>query len=493
MLKRQIPCLALLAVLVTGCPHNQYIVELTPRENAIERKLVFYREDGTDTNGAPNYNGFSPDELRAIRKCYPKDGVTQEGERHTAVGEFASAMPQDVGGAGSYTMLSNSLGSAAFYVERFRGSDDIAAKIQKHLKVADRLVDYIIGWSQKELGSERHYQDLRRFLDGDFRRDVRNLSLHGWMVQTSVTTRSLASEEFAVRFGQYLIERGYFKMEDVADLFRSSMENDSRPLMRLVQQLVAQKLKIPKSKPMPQSLAFLADANKAGKSWEDYLATTTEYRVKLRHWQMQKMTSEAGMLGQRITEFLRGQASTNGAVAPKLPGKPEPSEVANELLAQLIEFEIFRIDDHLTVRLRLPIAPAHTNGKWDEAGKQVVWESDLEERTNSVRLPAFCYASWVGVDEEFQKAHLGQVLIKGDDFLQYCLWRGGLDEQRGKEWDAALKSLQPGEGLRQKVEAFRFSGEGAPQNPPSQSGGSSDFPRQLLKTALESKSQADAK
>ena len=167
--------------------------------------------------------------------------------------------------------------------------------------------------------------------------------------------------------------------------------------------------------------------------------------------------------------------------------------MADELLAQLIEFDILRTDDHLTVRLRLPLAPTHTNGKWDEAGKQVVWESDLEGRTNSVRLPAFCYASWMGVDEEFQKAHLGKVILKGDEFLQYCLWRGGLDAQRGKEWDGLLAELQPGEKLQQKVEAFRFSGEGAVQTPQMQNAGTSDFPRQLLKTALELKPQVDAK
>ncbi len=494
MRKSQVLFLAVLAVLVTGCPHNQYLVELTPHGKVMDRKLVFYCEDGTDTNGAPNYRDFPAAELRAIRKYYPKDSVKQEGQRHIAEGEFAGAMPDDVGGAGSYTMLSNNLGSVAFYVERFRGDDDIGARIQKHLKAADQLVDYIMGWAHKELGGERHYQDLRRFLDGDFRRDVRNLSLHGWMVQTQMTTRAPAPEEFAVRFGQYLLERGYFKMEDVADIVRGLTEGDSRPLMRGIQELVAQKLRIPKSKPMPQSLAFLADADKAGKSWVDYLATTAEYRVKLRHWQMQKATTEAELLGQKIAGFMRGGSQTNGAAAANPPARPEPSEVANELAEQLIEFNFMGTDDHLVVKLSLPSAPTHTNGKWDESRKQVVWESDLGERTNSIQLPAFCYASWVGVDEEFQRAHLGKVILKGDDFLQYCLWRGGLDEKRAREWDALLAALQPGDGLQRKVEGFRFSGEGAgaprARNPQSQSEGSSEFPRQLIKTALEAKPQA---
>jgi hypothetical protein len=147
------------------------------------------------------------------------------------------------------------------------------------------------------------------------------------------------------------------------------------------------------------------------------------------------------------------------------------------------------------VKLSLPSAPTYTNGKWDESSKQVIWESDLQERTNSVRLPAFCYASWVEVNEEFQRAHLGKVILKGDEFLQYCLWRGGLDEKRAREWDALLAVLRPGEGLQQQVAGFRFSGEGAggASHQQSQSGGSSDFPRQLIKTALEAKPQGSDK
>jgi len=56
-----------MALVVTGCPHNQYIVQLKPQGNSIERTLVFYREDGVNTNtGAPNYQPFEAGELAAI-------------------------------------------------------------------------------------------------------------------------------------------------------------------------------------------------------------------------------------------------------------------------------------------------------------------------------------------------------------------------------------------------------------------------------------------
>jgi hypothetical protein len=93
----------------------------------------------------------------------------------------------------------------------------------------------------------------------------------------------------------------------------------------------------------------------------------------------------------------------------------------------------------------------------------------------------------VQADEEFQKAHLGKVLLTGDELTQYCLWRSGQDAQHGGEWDAFLARLKPGTGLKEKLDAFRFSGEpnqvetNDQQNIPIPSA----YPRELLKNALK--------
>ncbi len=64
--------LAAMALVVTGCPHNQYLVQLKPQGDGIERTLVFYREDGVNTNtGAPNYQPFEAGELAAVTALYP--------------------------------------------------------------------------------------------------------------------------------------------------------------------------------------------------------------------------------------------------------------------------------------------------------------------------------------------------------------------------------------------------------------------------------------
>src|SRR4051812_34240033 len=128
MNKRFLLGLAVLAAFVTGCPKNQYIVELTPRENTVERKLIFYREDAANTNSSkPAYEQFPPGELAAITSVYAPGATLDKGGQHIATGVFAGALPSDVGGAGSYKNVVTSLGSAGCYLERFRGCDDLLA------------------------------------------------------------------------------------------------------------------------------------------------------------------------------------------------------------------------------------------------------------------------------------------------------------------------------------------------------------------------------
>ncbi len=456
--------LAAMALVVTGCPHNQYIVQLKPQGNHIERTLIFYREDGVNTNtGTPNYQ---PDaaELAAITALYPAQGLTNDGGRHVARGEFTGELPNDVGGAGAYTNLTTSLGEAGFYMERFRGNDDLAGMSERRFKAADRLADLMIGWSRMELGRERGYDKLRQFLDVDFRRDLKNLGAYCWEGQLVSGYKTNASEEFIVRFGQHLFERGYFKIGEIPGLFNDVLGNDTQALLCRIQRLVARKMGVPDTEPVPASLAFLADETTMNKSFDKYLAGTAQYRAKLKQWKVDKK------------------------LKPDTK-KPEPSEVVDDAVRNLVDefdFHLFGQPDHLAVRLSLPAAPVHSNGRWDVALKQVVWETDIEDRTNASHFPFSCYASWAQADQACQTEHFGKVVLTGDELTQYCLWRSSQDKQRGDEWDAFLADLQPGSELVKKLDAFRFPDE------PDQAGTNSQpkipspsvYPRELLKAAL---------
>ena len=455
--------LAATALVVTGCPHNQYFVELKPQGNTLERTLVFYREDGVNTNtGVPNYQPFETAELAAITAVYPAHGLTNEGQRYVARGEFANALPCDVGGAGAFIRLTNSLGEADFYGERFRGNDDLAGMTERRFQAADQLADLFIGWSRKELGQEPGYDKLRQFLDTDFRRDLKNLGAYCREGQLVGNYETNASEEFIVRFGQYLVEHGYLRMEEVPALFNDVYGNDPQALLRRIQRLVARKMGVPDTEPVPAALAFLADETTLEKSFAKYLADSDLYHARLKQWE------------------------EDSKLKPDLK-RPDPLEVAADVAGNLVEFDLFGQADHLTVRLSLASSPLHSNGRWDKTLKQVIWESDIEDRTNASHFPFFCYASWTQADRQFQKRHFGWMILAGDNLTRYCLWRGSLDQQDGDEWDAFVASLRPGQGLTGKIEAFKFTGESAPAATNSQPKvfSSSVYPRELLKAALK--------
>src|SRR5262249_37453555 len=139
----------------------------------------------------------------------------RQGERRIAKAEFAGAMPSDIGGAGSYQKFSTSLGSTSVYEERFRGNADWAARMEKRFNAAEQLTEHILGWSQMQFGGERGYKKLRRFLDTDFRHDLKNLSVYAWVFQDLSAGKEERQEDIAVRFGQYLVERGYLGLEDL--------------------------------------------------------------------------------------------------------------------------------------------------------------------------------------------------------------------------------------------------------------------------------------
>jgi hypothetical protein len=424
--------LAMLCALITGCPHNDYTVELKPTASGIERTLTFYRVDDGNSNGVLNYQEFPSNELAAITRVYPSGAVKQDGKRHVAKGEFAGLMPNDVGGVGTYTNFVTSLGGTGFYLERFRGDDDMADRVQKQFHAADRITDLVTGWTQTEFGRERGYKKLHKFLDEDFRRDLKNAGQYFQLGALANLSNTNTPEEFAARFIHYLFERGYLKLSDAPVWYRI-VENggDDSAVAHLLKQLAAEKMGIQAGEQLPKSFAILGDSTAMEKSWKKYLARTDLYRAKVKEWERKRKTE------------------------PKLE-QPKPFDVMNDLFAELLGGEWGGEPDHLTVKLALNRAPNHTNGKWQNG--HVVWEASLEENR---ALPAFCFASWSSPDAQFQKAHFGRVLLDGDELTQYCLWQSGLGGEQIHEWETFLTGLLPGEELKKNFEDFHFTAEPA--------------------------------
>jgi hypothetical protein len=454
--KRLLAPLALLSVLLTGCPRNEYLVELKPHGDSIERTLTYYRVDLGESNTVNSYQPFPTVEMGEINSLYPAGGITNEGERHTVRGMFANILPNDVGGVGAYTNLSTSLGSASFYVERFRGNDDLAGIAEKQRQAADHLTDLILGWSKSELGTQPGYEKLARFLNVDLRRDLKNLGAYWWEGNFAAGYSTNGAEEFMVRYGQYLVERGYLQIADLPALFRDITDKDGSKLSLLLQRLVARKMGVPDSQPPPPALAFLADGDAVGKSFENYLTNTDSYRASLNRWEEDKKTN---------------------------PDLPRPDPTADDA-RDLVDFNLFgNPNDRLSVRLLLPLAPTHSNGRWDEAHKQVLWDTNIVDRTNTSRLPLTCYASWAEPDASFQTSHFGKVALTGESLTSYCLWRSALKSEEAAQWETLLAGLKPGEHLSDTISNFRFSGE--PPSSVTNATSPSAFARELVTDALK--------
>jgi hypothetical protein len=426
-----LPFLVLLAVLVAGCPHNEYTVELKPTANGVERSLTFYRVDGSNSNGTPNYLAFPSNELAAITRVYPPGAVRPEGQQHIARGEFSGPLPKDVGGAGSFKNCITSLGEAGFYLERFRGNDDLAGPTEKRFHAADQIADLVIGWTKAEFGGERGYKKLRKFLDEDFRSDLKNAGLYFWVGQVGALNDTNAAEEFTARFSQYFLERGYLKLSDApraCSLFNN--ESGSAAARGLLKRLTAEKMEIPTNGLLPKALAIFDDSAAFENSWERYLARSSLYRAKLKDWNQKRKTDA------------------------KLEA-PKPINAADDLIADLFGNSGGE-SDHLTVKLTLNQAPNHTNGKWQDG--RVIWDASLDA---SRPLPALCYASWSQPDRQFQETHFGRVLLDGDELMQYCLWENGLSTDQAREWKTFLSGLQRDPELKKKLEAFRLVADGS--------------------------------
>lgn len=445
--------LAVLAFLVTGCPHNVYEVDLKPAGSVIERKLAYHREEGV----------FDKEEAARIAGLYSTNSATADRKNHTATGTFSNAMPNDIGGAGEYTNATTLLGEAGLYVERFRGTDDLVALQERRNKAASKMADLFMGWAGAELSQTQGYDQLRKFLDTDFRRDLQNFGQYMLASGSLDLSGTNYDSEAFVRIGQYFHERGYFTVGQFAQIVKPWSDSDDRGMMQLVQRLVARKMGVPDNAPIPAALDLLSDGTKASKSFEKYLAGTDDYKALLKKWEAEKKSS----------------TETN---------PPTPMDVAGEAMTELTEFDWGSTPDELTVRLSLSAPPVDSNGKWDEALHCVTWEAGLTDRgkTNAPHLPFLCYADWVKPNEDFQKAHIGRVGITNEALLEYTLWRGGLDPRRGTEWDSFLSNLKPGGAWWRTVDGFRFSGEPAtvPTNAPSKPL-ASDYPRQLLQKAVE--------
>ena len=426
---------ALLTViaLAAGCPKNQYVIEMKPSLESLERTLTCWREDGVTPDGTPNYIEFPREELARLSKTFAQQEVS--GKKHRFAGRFGPDLPNDVGGKGAYSVFPNTLGTSFVYLERFRGADDLHATIQERLDSSEQLANLFLGWSREALGREPGYDGLRRFLNSDFRNDLRNMALYSWLAGIAESRNPGALEEFGVRMGQFLAERGYWSARDLPTVLRSAQ--DTSVLLPLLQRFLASKLGVAPGRNVPPSLAFIAEPAALKASVEKFLQGTPEFRTRLKKWEADgKPENQA----------------------------PDPLEILTDPLGVMIQSPVGDGGDRLTLRLNLRTAPARTNGKWDEQSRQVTWEASIENQSPFRDLPMICHAQWSVPNADKQREHFGKPILTGRDLVDYCLWHKGLGPDHAREWDELISTLEPDTALA-RIQTFRFAPKKDRNNP----------------------------
>jgi len=440
-------------VMSPGCEENCYEIEITPRQNRLDREITFYRKDVKALDDGAVQTIYVPmpeDELSKASAPYRRQLATSDPNIHRYSGTFVGHTPGDVGGAGYHKYVSTQMGSASLYMERFRGNDDLSGQLIRSFKAADRLTDMLLGWLRSEIapyGTLNKYGRLMQFIDTKLRRDIKNLSVYMWTGKIRQAWETDGREDLAVRVLLYFCEREYLRPEQLPVLLRAVQAEGgglNARALEIVRDIVASKAGLDPSGPLDEPLAFLATPESLVGSMNAYLRTTAEYRALMAKWQRDKRQSP-----------------------DQAPSKaPEPTDALEMIVSDLIGIHPSGPGAaSVSVKLNLTVKPVYTNAEKAENQPAVYqWSSAISGRTSdrTSGLPPVCYAVWAEPDEQFQKAHFGKIVFHDEDLVEYCLWHLGLGDSERRQWDEFARSLAPDQDLLKRLEAFRFDNEKTP-------------------------------
>lgn len=433
--------LALVGLTAGGCTRDVYELKLEPGAKGLTRTLTVWNEPFTPTPNTPN-NRLKPEKLKPLGELYPERTTTDADIRQTFRGTFTEKMPADIGGSGTYESYDSPLGSAHWYVERFRGSDDFDAQLYDRRAAADRLADLVVGWFDLQLKDSPHKDAVHRTLHQDFRQDLRNVTAF-FLVSPSKTeapppadigppgNETLKAPEAhpLLRVGQYLIERGYFTPGELTALIAKEPGREAE-VLRFARRKLGRNLKLTEAE-ADKAFEFLTPSESTATSWRDYLRTTPEYTRLLNGWKKSKKPTE--------------------------PEQPDPLKVIEQLvMPTLIDPALLPTGDDVRVELKLPAMPYLTNGEYDKDDDTVRWRGTLNGA--GFGLPLLCTAAWSVPHEKFQVAHLGNVKLKGDKLAQFAALYHSLPKRLQAEYAEHLASLKPGEGLKDRISKFLPAG-----------------------------------
>lgn len=476
-----------------GCGHTVYDVDMTVEGNEVTRTISIGHTDGNrrgiftvavqdldpnsaaaqaKTSHAPasdNHDNATshatdssqtraatkPSERDTIAAIYKVDPNIAQPWKRT----FSGRTPNDVGGAGEVGFYQSDMGGAWIYIERFRGDADPAGTLQERLKSARTLASIVAGWARARLGGRKGFDKLGDYLDGDFPKDLQNLSLLTWTfgavremstgqarspstqpmerptkVEELVATLGMSSGQIdvAAMMAQYLIERRYIAIEDAPAAMRalsaSSTDDQNAAIKRLWRSFLTQKLNLSDTDLINHLASMFDRSEEVGQSFMKYVEDHEAYR-------------------EHVRRPADPNHSADRAASNPIDGDATPSGFVNLLIAKSftppgLNVLVLVMKDELRLALALPEAPVFTNGLWDANEGKVSWNTRIDGPLPDP-LPSICFAVWARPDEHSQKTRLGGVVLTGESLVKYCLWYAGLTGEEKQQWDAFMAAMKP--------------------------------------------------
>lgn len=418
-----------------GCVQNEYDIELTPRGEKLERRFRVKRVAND------SQEKVEADVARLAQEYGRKPPVANNEQRFAGI--FTGRMPNDVGGHGHFIRYESPLGAVAVYMERFRGSDDLAGLIERRKQAVDHAVALLIGWLDMELKDDARWPAYQKFLHETFRRDMYNISLHLFLTPPSDDLNEVndGQIELGLTVMHYLVEHEYLTPDEIPEwtrAFRASSEQDVDRLLQLCRNLILPRLD-DGTQPPPE-LKFLQTVPQLEESLLRYLKTTEEYGIARNTWLEKRQTDPDAE-------------------------EPDAFEILSDvMIAKNLEGLIQLGGDRLVLTLNLDRPAIYTNGDKVEDSTKLKWTE--KPLPNAEALSSRVYAVWDEPNELAQKLIFGRTALAEESLLQYCLWYRGLTDPERTAWDDFLATLQPGPKFKEQIEAFRFPGEPAETETP---------------------------
>ncbi|MCA9078078.1 MAG: hypothetical protein KDA93_23815 [Planctomycetaceae bacterium] len=410
----------------TGCPKTSYDVEMSTRHGKVERKIVV--SDERQPQGVDDAAKQATIEELLLSEAYGTPVERDNNRLLIAGGTFTSQLPNDIGGSGMVHVYRSSLGTLHVYLERFRGSDDLASQVDEITRASNELVDHAHEWVGRECKDPQIAARIHDYLESNGKQDLRNLGLFVWGIQvaSSNLTQENLFDDMLSRVMQYALERNYVELDDVPDLMRlDQLDNDASGLA-IVRRFSAR-----------------------------YLAINVDDIEQVFPAMKSRPTFESS-----IREVISDEQFAS-------------------LFHSVFRLRIFGNDD-ITVRFSLPQEPLWTNGKWVDEEKRLEWKGSIPPREDAKLgvLPTQCFAVWCEPDVDFQQAHFGRVIVDGEELAEYVLWEAALTDNESQEWNTFTETLTPEDDLSESVGEFAFST--TPEMPQVQL---MDTPRRVLTSA----------